>query len=240
MPPASHFQQQQKPALVGASGIRMPAPLTAHFQQPQQLVLARTFGSTMQTAPRHPPPACRSHGSRHQETSAPCCILGVFMVDNGSPPNGQQRSRSSCLQKFSNHLQLFMRSTQLSLLSRPVQYNLPAIQCKHDHFITFTHSVMAIKTHTIQVFLGGMSFFSKLLTGSLGLASNHTHLPSLLRAYAKSQLKSPCLLPLAADLLSVCSHTIHSGCSIPHVTQTLESMFLHAFFNFLRSASILF
>ena len=94
---------------------------------------------------------------------------------------------------------------------------------------------MAIKTHTIKAYLSGISFFSKLITGSSGLATSHPQITSLLKGLlCQEPAKNPCRLPLTADLLSICLHTIRCGYSTPQVAQTLEAMFLLAFFGFLR------
>ncbi len=103
-------------------------------------------------------------------------------------------------------------------------------------FITYAHSVMAIKAHTIKSYLSGIGFFCKLITGSPGLTSSHPQVISLLKRLQRQEpTQIPCRLPLTADLLSVCIHTIHSGYSSPHADRTLEAMFLLvAFFGVLR------
>ena len=76
-------------------------------------------------------------------------------------------------------------------------------------FITYAHSIMAIKTHTIKAYLSGISFFSKLITGSSGLAPSHPQVTSLLKGLlCQEPAKNPCHFPLTTDLLSICLHTI--------------------------------
>ncbi|XP_049453890.1 uncharacterized protein LOC125901913, partial [Epinephelus fuscoguttatus] len=102
-------------------------------------------------------------------------------------------------------------------------------------FITHAHSVMAITAHTIKVYLSGISFFCKLITGSPSLASNHPQITALLKGLIRQEpAKIPRRLPLTSDLLLACIHTIRSGYCTYHIARTLEAMFLLAFFGFLR------
>ena len=74
-----------------------------------------------------------------------------------------------------------------------------------------------------------------IITSSSGLAPSHPQLTSLLKGLlCQEPAKSPRCLPLTADLLSICFLTISSGYGTPQVAQTLEAMFLLAFFGFLR------
>ena len=59
--------------------------------------------------------------------------------------------------------------------------------------------------------------------------------PSLFKGLLRQKpSKSPHRLPLTADLLLICLQAICSRYGIPQVAQTLEAMFLLAFFGFLR------
>ena len=102
-------------------------------------------------------------------------------------------------------------------------------------YITYSCTVMSIRTLTIKVYLSGIAFFSKLLTGSPGQISSHPQVVSLLRGLQRREpAQVPRRLPLTADLLAKCIGTLRSGYSSPHVSMTLEAMFILAFFGFLR------
>ena len=97
-------------------------------------------------------------------------------------------------------------------------------------FITHAHSALDIKIHTIKGYLCGISFFAKLLTGCPGLTTNHPQISLLMRGLLSQEpAQTPRRLPLTADLLSICIHTIRSGYGVPHIARTLEAMFLLAF-----------
>ena len=81
-----------------------------------------------------------------------------------------------------------------------------------------------------QAYLSGISFFPKLITGSLGLAPSHPQITSLFKGFlCQEPAKNPRHLPLTVDLLSICLHTIRSGYGTPQVAQTLEAMLLLVF-----------
>ncbi len=67
------------------------------------------------------------------------------------------------------------------------------------------------------------------------MAHGHPQITSLLKGLSRQEpAQNPQCLPLTIDLLSCCVHTLRSGYSIPHIAQTLEAMFVLAFFGFLR------
>ena len=106
-------------------------------------------------------------------------------------------------------------------------------------YITSAHSAMSIRIPTIKVYLSGIGFFSKLLTGSSGLVTSHPQIASLLKGIQRQEpTRGPRRLPLTADLLSTCIQTLRAGYSSPHVRQTLEAMFALAFFGFLRCSEL--
>lgn len=82
----------------------------------------------------------------------------------------------------------------------------------------------------MKVYLSGINFLTKLSTGAPCPATSHSHIAMLLKG-----LRSPNLsLPLTPDLLTRCIQTLRSGYLSPFTDKTLESMFLLAFFGFLR------
>ena len=102
-------------------------------------------------------------------------------------------------------------------------------------FIALARSIMATKVHTIKLYLSGIIHFSRFITDSPGTASDHPQLTLVLRGLKRQEPpQSPRHLPLTPDLLSVCIQTIHSRYNSPHVGQTLETLFVLAFFDFLR------
>lgn len=103
------------------------------------------------------------------------------------------------------------------------------------NFITYTHSFRNIRSSTIQTYLAGINFFFKLAAGYDCPALSHPHVSMLLKGLLKTELRSqPKRSPLTSDLLVRCILTIRSGYISSSVDQTLECMFLLAFFGFLR------
>ncbi|KAK0154281.1 hypothetical protein N1851_003636 [Merluccius polli] len=102
-------------------------------------------------------------------------------------------------------------------------------------FITFAHSIQKIKSSTIQVYLSGINFFAKLSSGSPCPALTHAHISMLLKGLRKAEPRPmPKRLPLTSDLLTRCIETLRKGYLSPSTDEVLESMFLLAFFGFLR------
>ena len=104
-----------------------------------------------------------------------------------------------------------------------------------SNFISFAHSILKIKSSTIQVYLSGINFLIKLSTGAPCPALSHAHINMLLKGLRKAEPRpTPKRLPLTSDLLTRCITTLRSGYLNPRVDSVLESMFLLAFFGFLR------
>ncbi|XP_049427268.1 uncharacterized protein LOC125885641, partial [Epinephelus fuscoguttatus] len=80
------------------------------------------------------------------------------------------------------------------------------------NFITHCHTVTKIRASSIQTYLAGINLFHKLSTGLPCQSISHAHVTLLCR----------------------CIHTLRSGYISLTVDLTLESMFLLAFFGFLR------
>lgn len=83
------------------------------------------------------------------------------------------------------------------------------------NLITYTHTVLKFRTSTIQVYVSGINFFSKLLSG----------------APAEPQLA---LKPVTTDLLTRRIQTFRSGHPSPSIDSTLKSKFHLAFLRFIR------
>ncbi|XP_030292107.1 uncharacterized protein LOC115592965, partial [Sparus aurata] len=102
-------------------------------------------------------------------------------------------------------------------------------------FITHAHTVLNIRTSTIHVYLSGINLFAKLLFGSPSPSISHPQVAMLIKGLHKAEPQlAPKRLPLTVDLLARCILTLRSGYSSPFTDSTLESMFLLAFFGFLR------
>ncbi|XP_049456496.1 uncharacterized protein LOC125903558 [Epinephelus fuscoguttatus] len=103
------------------------------------------------------------------------------------------------------------------------------------NFITHCHTVTKIRASSIQTYLAGINLFHKLSTGLPCQSISHAHVTMLIKGLRKQE---PALtarrLALTSDLLCCCIHTLRSGYISPTVDLTLESMFLLAFFGFLR------
>ncbi|XP_054457981.1 uncharacterized protein LOC129093883 [Anoplopoma fimbria] len=103
------------------------------------------------------------------------------------------------------------------------------------NFITFAHSLLKIKPSTIRVYISGINFFAKLSSGTPCPAASHLHITMLLKGLRKAEPHpTPKRLPLTSDLLTRCIQTLRSGYLSPFMDKALESMFLLAFFGFLR------
>ena len=103
------------------------------------------------------------------------------------------------------------------------------------NFITHAHSIQKIRTSTIQTYLAGINFFIKLVAGFHCPSTSHSHVTMLIKGLRKQEPALPARrLPLTSDLLSLCIRSLRSGYISPMVDLTLESMFLLAFFGFLR------
>lgn len=90
-------------------------------------------------------------------------------------------------------------------------------------------------TSTIRVYLAGINFITKLLTGSPHPFSSHPHVTLLLKGFKRQEPHcSPSRQALTSQILSDCIAILRSGYANPHIDATLESMFLLAFYGFLR------
>ena len=88
---------------------------------------------------------------------------------------------------------------------------------------------------TIHVYLSGINFFTKLLTGSEHPYRQHPHVCLLLKGIKRLKPLRPLIRqPLTADILTACIRILRSNYSDPLTNSTLESLFLLAFFGFLR------
>ena len=104
-------------------------------------------------------------------------------------------------------------------------------------FVTHAISQLHLCTSTMHVYLSGLNFFYKLIHGSPCSAITHPHITMLLRGLQRSEAPAASSRqPLTSDLLLRCLLTLRSGYLSPLIDLTLESMFLLAFFGFLRCA----
>ncbi|KAE8289519.1 hypothetical protein D5F01_LYC11221 [Larimichthys crocea] len=104
-----------------------------------------------------------------------------------------------------------------------------------SHSLRFSNFITFIKSSTIQVYLSGINFLAKLSSGSPCTALTHAHINMLLKGLLKAEpCPMPKRLPLTSDLLAHCIETLSKGYLSPSTDKVLESMFLLAFFGFLR------
>ena len=88
---------------------------------------------------------------------------------------------------------------------------------------------------TIRVYLAGINFIAKLLTGAPHPSYLHPHVSLLLKGIKRYEPRHPpSRQPLTARILSDCITVLRSGYSDPLTDSTLESTFLLAFYGFLR------
>ena len=84
-----------------------------------------------------------------------------------------------------------------------------------------------------------INFFFRLIDGHPSPAISHPHITMLLRGLQRSEVQvPPSRHPLTADLLLRCLLTLRAGYLTPYIASTLESMFLLAFFGFLRCSEL--
>lgn len=109
------------------------------------------------------------------------------------------------------------------------------------NFVTHAHSNLKIRASSIQTYLSEINFIHKLATGDQCQYISHPHVSRLIKGLWKQE---PVVivkrLPLTSDLLSRCIHTLCSGYLSTLIDQTLECMFLLAFFGFLRCSESAF
>ena len=86
-----------------------------------------------------------------------------------------------------------------------------------------------------MVYISGVNFFVKLSSAAPCPPSSHSHISMLMKGLRKAKPR-PTLkcLPLTSDLRARCITTLRTGYLSTHVDKVLESMFLFAFFGFLR------
>ncbi len=161
-------------------------------------------------------------------TSIPSLTYFLTSLSRSSGACSCEQTPDSASSRFSPDLQplnpalIPWSSTPRTPLSIafPLQLSHPAWKCFchfHDQynisfpsfdlitmtcFITRTHSAVGLKTHTIKVYLRGISFISKLITGTLGPAHGHLQITSLLRGLScQEPAKNPSRLPLIVDFV---------------------------------------
>ena len=88
---------------------------------------------------------------------------------------------------------------------------------------------------TIRVYLAGINFIIKLLTGAPHPCHLHPHVTLLLKGIKRHEPRQPpSRQPLTASILAHCITVLRSGYSDPISDSTLECLFLLAFYGFLR------
>lgn len=102
-------------------------------------------------------------------------------------------------------------------------------------FVSYAFTYQSLAIRSIKAYLSGISFFSKAYTGMPLAETTLTQLTLILKGFRR---RAPPVirrrLPLTSDLLHRCIATLRSSHLSWHVSRTLESMFLLAFFGFLR------
>ncbi|XP_049341529.1 uncharacterized protein LOC111192746 [Astyanax mexicanus] len=102
-------------------------------------------------------------------------------------------------------------------------------------FLTFSSIHLSICSSTLKVYLSAINFFLILLLGSPHPFSNHHQISLLIRGIRRREPRSPNRrLPITSHILHYCLFTLRHGYAAPSIYATLESMFLLAFFGFLR------
>ncbi|KAK0142945.1 hypothetical protein N1851_018939 [Merluccius polli] len=144
---------------------------------------------------------------------------------------GKAHARSTCPHNPTKH-------GLCKYLNTPININALTAALKNHpdrNFISFAHSILKIKSTTIQAYISGINFFTKLSAAAPCQATSHSYITMLIKGLRKTEVHTaPKRSPLTSDLLILCIRTLRSGYSSPYVDKVLESMFLLAFFGFLR------
>ncbi len=103
-------------------------------------------------------------------------------------------------------------------------------------FISFLNSIKCLQVSSIKGYISGIQFFHKLLYGAPSPDISNSQTAMLIRGIQRTRPTRPdSRLPITLDILTKCIHTLRTGYSI---ARTLDTMFILAFWGFLRCSEL--
>ncbi len=123
-----------------------------------------------------------------------------------------------------------------------LSYNIPFPEfslLSITSFISFLNSIKSLQVSSIKSYISGIQFFHKLLYGAPSPEINNSQTAMLIRGIQRSRPTRPdSRLPITLDILTKCIHALHTCYQPPSTARTLDTMFILAFFGFLRCAEL--
>ncbi len=106
-------------------------------------------------------------------------------------------------------------------------------------FIYFLNSIKCLQVSSIKGYISGIQFFHKLLYGAPSPNISNSQTALLIRGIQRTRPTRPdSRLPITLDILTKCIHTLRTGYQTPSTARTLDTMFILAFFGFLRCSEL--
>ncbi len=106
-------------------------------------------------------------------------------------------------------------------------------------FISFLNSIKSLQVSSIKSYISGIQFFHKLLYGAPSPEINNSQTALLIRGIQRSRPTRPdSRLPITLDILTKCIHALRTCYQPPSTASTLHTMFILAFFGFLRCTEL--
>ncbi len=106
-------------------------------------------------------------------------------------------------------------------------------------FISFLNSIKCLQVSSIKGYISGIQFFHKLLYGAPSPNISNSQTALLIRGIQRTRPTRPdSRLPITLDILTKCIHTLRTGYQTPSTARTLDTMFILAFFGFLRCSEL--
>ncbi|XP_056612778.1 LOW QUALITY PROTEIN: uncharacterized protein LOC130428625 [Triplophysa dalaica] len=110
-------------------------------------------------------------------------------------------------------------------------------------FISFLNSSKNLQASSIKGYMSGVQFFHKLIFNSPSAAIASSQTSMLIKGIQRTQparqdARQPMDIPVTLDILTRCISTLRKGYHSKHVNRTLDTMFILAFFGFLRCSEI--
>ncbi len=123
-----------------------------------------------------------------------------------------------------------------------LSYNIPFPEfslLSITSFISFLNSIKSLQVSSIKSYISGIQFFHKLLYGAPSPEINNSQTTLLIRGIQRSRpIRPDSRLPITLDILTKCIHALRTCYQPPSTARTLDTMFILAFFGFLRCAEL--
>ncbi len=118
------------------------------------------------------------------------------------------------------------------------KYSVPWIFSTLNN-LYFLNSIKCLQVSSIKSYISGIQFFHKLLYGAPSPEINNSQTAMLIRGIQQSRPTRPdSRLPITLDILTKCIHALRTCYQPPSTARTLDTMFILAFFGFLRCAEL--